>query len=590
MRRSMMMLAVSLALLLAAGSAEAGVKNVIVMISDGWGQTGLDATAYWNGERAGYEVDPGWNVCGMTNYMYHEGGETPPYGGGGFVGIYGYDPDLAWADWYYMQNYATDSAAAGTAMSAGEKTYKGSIGMGVGTGPGGRVPLVHFMQRAEELGKATGVVTSVPLSHATPACFIAHNESRNNYAEIAQEMIGSDMEVIMGCGHPNYGGDGEWDPGDPSVPGDWKYVGGYELWNELTGGQTDWTFIDEKAAFEALADGTLQADKVFGVAQVSHTLQHNRAGDSVPYGGNYNTTLPPYTDPMISNVPSLATMTRGALNVLGQNPNGFAMMIEGGAIDWAGHARLMGRWIEEQDDFNAAFDAVVEWVETNSNWNETLVVVTGDHETGYLWGAGVDPEDPATWFAPVADNGAGVVPSFYFYSAPGDDWQNPVSSAGHTNEAIPFFYKGYGSTLLDEYADEYDPVVGPYLDNIELAMAIFTLLDEPTPILEYEPLEPAVDLNVRSASSLLHENWPNPFRQSTNIKFDIPTAAHAMVQVLDVQGRQIQTLANETLAPGTYTMMWDGTGANGLRCASGTYYYRLTVNGRIDTKRMTLLQ
>ena len=82
MRKCMTVLTVSLGLLLAVGTAGAGVKNVIVMISDGWGQTGLDATAYWNGERAGYEDDAGWNVCGMTNYMYHEGGQPGlVYGG-----------------------------------------------------------------------------------------------------------------------------------------------------------------------------------------------------------------------------------------------------------------------------------------------------------------------------------------------------------------------------------------------------------------------------------------------------------------------------------------------------------------------------
>ena len=589
MRGSIKGLLVALALVLVVGTAQAELKNVIIMISDGWGQTGLDATAYWHGERTEYEADPTWNYCGMTNYMYHEGGESPPYGGGGFVGIYGYDPDLAWNDWFYMQNYATDSAAAGTAMSTGLKTYKGSIGMGVGDGPGQREPLFHIFSRAEELGKATGVITSVQLSHATPASFVAHNESRNNYAEIAQELIASDAEVVMGCGHPNYGEDGQWAPGDPGVPGDWKYVGGYDQRNEMTGGMTDWTFMDEKADFEALADGTLQADRVFGVAQAASTLQFNRSGDSVPYGGNYNTTLPPYHDPMIQNVPTLETMTRGALNVLGQDADGFALMIEGGAIDWAGHARLMGRWIEEQDDFNNAFQAVVEWVETHSNWNETLVVVTGDHETGFLWGDGVDPETPDTWFAPVADNGAGVVPGFYFYSAPGDNWQNPSGSAGHTNQAIPFFYKGYGSNVLASYADEFDPAVGNYLDNTELALAVFTLFDDPTPILDDDPFEPGMDDEVRSAG-LLYANWPNPVRTTTNIKFDLPNEAHASLEILDVQGRTVRTLSDQTMSAGTYSLMWDGTDANGLRCASGTYWYKLDVNGYVETKRLTVLQ
>lgn len=63
-------------------------------------------------------------------------------------------------------------------------------------------------------------------------------------------------------------------------------------------------------------------------------------------------------------------------------------MSEGGAIDWMGHANDMPRFIEEQIDFNAAVDAVIEWVEANSSWDETLLIVTSDHETGGIWGEG----------------------------------------------------------------------------------------------------------------------------------------------------------------------------------------------------------
>ena len=75
------------------------------------------------------------------------------------------------------------------------------------------------------------------------------------------------------------------------------------------------------------------------------------------------------------NVPSLETMTRGALAYLSQDPNGFFVMIEGGAVDWAAHANNTARIIEEQVDFNRSVAAVVEWVEQNSSWDETLVIV-----------------------------------------------------------------------------------------------------------------------------------------------------------------------------------------------------------------------
>jgi alkaline phosphatase len=224
-------------------------KNIIVFISDGWGQTHLDAVAYWNGERASYEENADWTALGMSNYMYHLGNEYPPYGDGVFVGIHGYDPDEAWADWWYQQNFATDSAAAASAMSTGEKTYNGSICWSVDG-----VPLDNILEYAESLGKATGIVSSVEMSHATPAAYRAHNVSRGNYAQIAQELVqDTGLDVIMGAGHPDFDYNGDPDAGDPNVPGDWKYVGGYEQWLALVdgtaGGDNPWSLIEDRTDF-----------------------------------------------------------------------------------------------------------------------------------------------------------------------------------------------------------------------------------------------------------------------------------------------------------------------------------------------------
>jgi alkaline phosphatase len=584
----------------AAGTAHATAKNVIVMISDGWGQSQLDATAYWNGSRAVYETDSSWTVLGMTNYMYCEGGESAPYGGDGFVGLHGYDPEQAWADWYYQQNYATDSAAAATAMSCGEKTYQGSIGMGVGGGPDDRVPLFHVMERAEELGMATGLVTSVQLSHATPAAFRAHNVARGNYAEIAMEMIyDSGLDVIMGAGHPNYGSNGEPDPGIPGDPGDWKYVGGYDTWMDLAAGTagapTPWTLIDEKADFEALADGSLVLDRVFGCAQVASTLQHDRM--SYP---PFNDPEPPYTDPFIANVPSLATMTAGALNVLGQDPDGFVAMIEGGAVDWAGHARGLSRLIEEQDDFNAAVEAVIAWVEANSNWDETCLIVTGDHETGFLWGPGVDPENSETWFTQVQDNGAGNVPGFYFYSAPDDDWQSPTYSAGHTNQVIPFYVKGIGTERLLEFADEHDgnlpdyqqtnPLLADYVENTEVALTIFDILPASVAI-EDDPEQPEEpELDGVPAAFALHGNYPNPFNPSTTIKYDLPRTTQVALRVYDLHGRLVRTLVDGVHSAGGHEVVWDGRSEAGRPMASGIYYCQLATDDRVAVTKMSLVK
>ena len=85
-------------------------------------------------------------------------------------------------------------------------------------------------------------------------------------------------------------------------------------------------------------------------------------------------------------MPTLTEMSLAALNVLDNDPDGLYLMIEGGAVDWAAHANQSGRMIEEAIEFERAVEAVLDWVQTNSNWGETLLIVTGDHETGYLTG------------------------------------------------------------------------------------------------------------------------------------------------------------------------------------------------------------
>jgi alkaline phosphatase len=135
-------------------------------------------------------------------------------------------------------------------------------------------------------------------------------------------------------------------------------------------------------------------------------------------------------------------------------------MIEGGAVDWASHGNNSGRMIEEQIDFDNAVRAVIDWVQANSNWGDTLLVVTGDHETGYLTGPGSDP----LW-NPIINNGAG--------NLPGMEWH----SGDHTNSLIPLFAKGDAARMFKSYADEFDPVRGRYLDNTELAKVLFWTLD-----------------------------------------------------------------------------------------------------------------
>ncbi|MEM9990099.1 MAG: alkaline phosphatase, partial [Pseudomonadota bacterium] len=297
----------------------------------------------------------------------------------------GYDPTTRWKKMEnaFLGDFATgddafrsytDSAAAGTALMAGRKTSNGRINLDWS----GEEEFETIAEIAMKKGRAAGAVASVMVSHATPASVVAHNISRGNYAEIFNEMASSGLDVIMGGGHPLFDVSGR--AVDPVDETSFQFVGGPDTYASLMSDQglNGYTFIDQRADFDALATGGIRPQRVVGVARTATTLQAAR--QDLP---NADTLSGVAFNP---EVPNLATMSRGALNVLSQDKDGFFLMIEGGAVDWMGHANNMPRFIEEQVDFNLAIDAVIEWVEANSSWDETLLIVTADHETGGIWG------------------------------------------------------------------------------------------------------------------------------------------------------------------------------------------------------------
>jgi len=439
------------------GADKPRAKNIVLMISDGCGYNHVDAASFYQYGRTGEQPYEKFQTqLGMSTYM---AGQT-------------YEPDQAWRYFNYVADTVgdkytryTDSAAAATAMSTGIKTYRGSIGMDLDV-----YPLRHVVDAAEETGKATGVITSVQLSHSTPAAFVAHNELRSNYEQIANEMFyESPLEVIIGCGHPAYTSNNE--PGytrDSNGDGvndtyEYKYVGGEQTWidlsdGNLTGAYGEWTVIEDKTAFQDLMAGPTP-DRVIGLARTISTLQANRSGAG--------SQIEPYGVDLNPDVPTLEEMTIAALNVLDEYPDGFFLMVEGGAVDWASHSDLIVRMIEEQIDFNNAVDAVVNWIERNSSWNDTLVIVTADHECGYLAGpgSGLGPDGPI--WTEIVNNGAGEVPGAVFYSG------------NHTNSLVPFYANGPGTSLFETRAQNHDPVRGYYIDNTDVGRVLFEVIGGP---------------------------------------------------------------------------------------------------------------
>lgn len=421
-----------------AQAATSGPKNVIYMIGDGMGYNHIASTNLYESGQSKYLVEGAFD--GEAKELDGESAQafedferlsmtTFPEGGS-------YDPEKAWTDHDYVtKNKVTDSAAAGTAMATGQKVDNGVLGKS----PYGH-SLKNISEQAISHGKSAGVVSSVPFSHATPAAFAAHNKNRNNYTEIAAEMVGSDLDVIMGAGHPEFD-DNAQKVGAPN----YKYIS-EDSFKSLRDGSAGWEFAENTADFEKWAEGNVEADKkYFGLAPVASTLQQGRDGNPE--------AAEPGTDPK-NDVVDLPTMTKGALNALGQNEKGFSVMIEGGAIDWSGHANQTGRDIEETQDFNKAVDAAIAWVEENSSWDETLLIVTADHETGYLSGK----EETASWNPQTGEKG----------KAPEHQWY----SGEHTNQVVPFFFKGAGSEDIMAKATGTDPVRGKYIDNTDVANLI----------------------------------------------------------------------------------------------------------------------
>ncbi|CAH0525159.1 alkaline phosphatase [Vibrio hippocampi] len=393
---------------------------------------------------------------GCSVVMY---GELP-------ITIYANEVNLTFEAYEYINTNYTDSAASGTAFATGESTYNGAIS--VDNCGNTLLPITAY---AKDHGLATGIVSSVQFSHATPAVFGANNTSRSNTDVIGSDLLNNGhLDLIMGSGHPLFDENGE------SQEADYSYIEA-QSWQSLQQGelvskthQKAWTFIDSKDSFEALAnqsaDEEMLSGPLIGLVQNNATLQQSRTlcsdeDAAVAFACSY-----------VENVPSLATMTTGALNYLSQNDKGLFVMIEGGAVDWAAHANDTARIIEEQVDFNDAVKAAYDWVEENSNWDETLLIVTTDHGNSFVLGASSDQ----AVYDPVAMTAKEQMPEVKYYSG------------SHTNELVRFYAKGMDSERFADYVigkdDNYPNhyrhtgADGSYFQNKHVFNVVKDILDQ----------------------------------------------------------------------------------------------------------------
>lgn len=241
--------------------------------------------------------------------------------------------------------WATDSAAAGTALACGIKTHNGMLGLGPD-----RRPYKNLIEAARELGKRTGLVATAAISHATPAAFASHVRSRKDDQEIAAQILEQKINVIFG------GGKEYWRPGNRND--------GRDLLAEA---------------------------ESMGYAIVSGRQEMRSAKGGLVLGlfseGHPETFRP---EPMI------AEMTDKALQLLSAEENGFFIMIEGSQIDWASHANNSDNAIRQTLLFDQAVRKAVKFAVEDRH---TLLLVTSDHDCGGLTVFGKGGEHPieAKW-------------------------------------------------------------------------------------------------------------------------------------------------------------------------------------------------
>ncbi|WP_428387098.1 alkaline phosphatase [Mucisphaera sp.] len=354
---------------------------------------------------------------------------------------------------YLVTNSITDSAAAGTALATGVKTYNSAISVDLNMNP-----LDLITEQAAKLGKKTGVVSTKPFTDATPAAFGTNNIDRNDEANISHDMIHNGLlDVIISPGHPEFGS-----AGVPRTPS-YDTVSQANL-QALRDGSAGWSFVDNTTQLANIAAGSEPApERLFGLVPVSSSL-HSRdtTGRTNAYDPTvYDASNPNGAVPFV--MPDLDELSQAAINTLKTDEDGFFLMIEGASVDSAAHANDLPRLIEEQLSFNRAIDAVIDWVETESSWDETLLIITTDHANALLLG----PDSETIYMQDPIAQAPGELPEAIWWST------------NHTNELVPLWTQGVGSDLFANLTDGIDPRRGAYIDNTDVYTVMSTVVPEP---------------------------------------------------------------------------------------------------------------
>lgn len=411
-------------------AAAAGKKYIILIVFDGmdW-QTTWAAATYAKGQVAYHEgrgtglafqdyrgatTDFGYFVTSpwVKNVPFDVDRQIVLNGGDREFG--GYDFALGGAaPWavpteptYLLAKYrertqaVTDSSASATSLCAGIKTFNQAINVD----PTGQQVSTIARQLQAERGFAVGVVTSVPISHATPACAYSNNVARDDFQDLTRDLLGlrsaahpdeplPGVDVLIGAGwgqqvatHSEQGQN--YVAGNPYLTAadrqaiDLLQGGRYRVVERAEGQEGRSALIS--AATEAADAG----QRLFGFFGAQGLVKPNSPGGHLPFrtaDGRYDPVAgifgfaERYTPAELTENPTLADCAEAALKVLEKDPEGFWLMVEAGDVDWANHDNNIDNSIGAVLSGDAAFQTIVGWVEQHQAWDDTLVILTADH-------------------------------------------------------------------------------------------------------------------------------------------------------------------------------------------------------------------
>ncbi|MGA1841258.1 MAG: alkaline phosphatase [bacterium] len=318
------------------------IRNVIIMIADGMGSQELGLLiSYAKYAPHSIYISKGRITAiekvieaGTLGYAYHEAANV----------------------------LVTDSAASATQIASGKKALLETIGINQNGDPAETI-----LEKAKKVGKSTGLVSDTRLTHATPASFAAHQTHRSKENEIAVDLLNNKVDVMLS------GGLCYWLPKEANDENNEIQ----KQFEKRTGDAIK--IVSERNDSRNLLDEAedLGYILVFTKDQLEQANNNKILGlfnDSVfPYRIDFNLNDPKRT------IPSLKEMTIKALQILSMNKKGFFLMVESGLIDWSAHDNDAGTLLHEMIRFDETLDSIYEWVKGR---NDTLLVVTADHETG----------------------------------------------------------------------------------------------------------------------------------------------------------------------------------------------------------------